>query len=474
MFNTLLTSTITNVFYICHRMKQVVTFAAIFLLLSSCKQNEKDNGTFFGGEILNPKSDHVLLMQQNEVLDTIFLDQKNVFGKTFYDLKPGLYSFKHGNEFQYIYLEPKDSINVRLNTWDFDESLVFDGKGSEKSEFLLDLFLNNEREYWNYYSYYKLPEKEFNGKFNSSLNRNISQFKKFAQSNPQLSTDFLHLAEGASTFTLYSMKELYPMVYNRHYKTADSLVLSPEYYNYRDNINLNDEILADYYAYQNYLSAHIYNDVISKNNFDISEENLKQQVLQSIVENVNIESLKNSLLYQEISKLIFNPNSNINPAFLNIFYENCTDDDLVKNIKETLRLKETIENYDLIKDIKFVDRQDKIKTLDQLIGGNPALVLFSKQHDLSNEALDKRLDYLSKKFPDVIIVNLHFDTGDTEISYHNTSNFNYKLIDPKSISSYVSDKFPRSLIINKKGEIINNFSLLYDYSLEKELKKLLD
>ena len=454
-------------------MKQVVTFVVIVLLITSCKQNKEANTTFFGGEILNPKADHVLLMQQNEVLDTIFLDSKNTFGKHFYNLKPGLYSFKHGNEFQYIYLEPEDSIHVRLNTWDFDESLVFDGKGAEKSEFLLDVFLNNEREYRNYYSYYKLPEEEFNQKFNKSLNKNISEFKEFAQSNPQLSTDFLHLAKGASTYTLFSMKELYPLVYFKRYNTSDSLNLSPQYYDYRKDTDLNDNLLADYYAYQNYLSAYIYNDVISENNYKVSEEVLKQQVLQSIVENIKIESLKNSLLYHEINKLIVNPHSDINPAFLNIFYENCTDDELVKNIKEILRLKETIGTYDLIKNIRFVDNKDKIKTLDQLISGKPALILFSKENELSNEALEKRLGYIAKNFPDIIILNIHYNTGITEFLFKNTKNFNYKLIDLNSIDSYISDKYTRSLIINKKGEIINNFSLLYDYSIEKDLKKAL-
>ena len=58
--------------------------------------------------------------------------------KKFKNLKGGLYTFKHGVEFQYIFLQPNDSLLLRLNTWDFDESLVFSGKGAEKNNLLIN------------------------------------------------------------------------------------------------------------------------------------------------------------------------------------------------------------------------------------------------------------------------------------------------------------------------------------------------
>ena len=57
----------------------------------------------------------------------------------------GLYNFFLQPEFQYLILEKNDSIYIRLNSLDFDESLVFMGNGASKNNFLMDSFLNFEK-----------------------------------------------------------------------------------------------------------------------------------------------------------------------------------------------------------------------------------------------------------------------------------------------------------------------------------------
>ena len=92
-------------------------------------------------EFSSKKAAHIV----KKVLDSARLDSHNKFSFTLDSLKLGLYTFKHGAEFQYLYLEPKDSLLMYLNTWDFDESLIFSGKGSAKNNFLIKLYLDQER-----------------------------------------------------------------------------------------------------------------------------------------------------------------------------------------------------------------------------------------------------------------------------------------------------------------------------------------
>ena len=40
---------------------------------------------------------------------------------------------------------PTDSVLMYLNTWDFDESLIFSGKGGSKNNFLINLYLQQEK-----------------------------------------------------------------------------------------------------------------------------------------------------------------------------------------------------------------------------------------------------------------------------------------------------------------------------------------
>ena len=136
----------------------------IFLLLTfySCKQSDTNNTlTYFGGQIINPKVDYVFLVKDGVTVDSTLLDDANKFLLQFKLEKEGLYLFKHGNEFLYLYLEPADSVLVRLNTWDFDESIVFTGRGAEKNNFLINLFIINELEDQNFYPFYNYDAETF-------------------------------------------------------------------------------------------------------------------------------------------------------------------------------------------------------------------------------------------------------------------------------------------------------------------------
>jgi len=84
-----------------------------------------DSASYFGGEIINPNSKYVYLCKDNEVIDTIELDKNNRFFQKYDTLSSGMYTFKHDPEYQYIYFDKGDSLMIRLNTREFDNSLTF-------------------------------------------------------------------------------------------------------------------------------------------------------------------------------------------------------------------------------------------------------------------------------------------------------------------------------------------------------------
>ena len=82
-------------------------YTFIFVLLVSCNlTGTHTNETYFGGQIINPKGNFVLLLKDDIVLDTLYLNAENKFIKSYSSIEEGLYTFKHGVEFQYVYLEP--------------------------------------------------------------------------------------------------------------------------------------------------------------------------------------------------------------------------------------------------------------------------------------------------------------------------------------------------------------------------------
>lgn len=128
-------------------MKLKMLFCILFVCsLTACKkESSKSNDTYFGGLIVNPTSDYVVLLKRDVVIDTFYLDNKNKFGGKLVDAEKGLYVFKHPPENQILYLEPGDSTLLLLNTLEFDESLTFSGSGAAKSNFLNKMYLLNQK-----------------------------------------------------------------------------------------------------------------------------------------------------------------------------------------------------------------------------------------------------------------------------------------------------------------------------------------
>lgn len=75
------------------------------LLFIACNKDKSKSACYFGGEIVNPNSKFVYLCKNNKVLDTILLDKNNRFFQKYDTLTPGMYTFKHEPEYQYIYFE---------------------------------------------------------------------------------------------------------------------------------------------------------------------------------------------------------------------------------------------------------------------------------------------------------------------------------------------------------------------------------
>ena len=118
-----------------------------FLFFLGCQTNPKGNNVVFvGGNIINPSNNYVVLYDTQNNIDTLYLNDDNRFYHHFSNFKPGIHSFVHGGKYQSILLEANDSIMMHINTHDFDESIVYNGIGAKKNNYLIDLLLKLENE----------------------------------------------------------------------------------------------------------------------------------------------------------------------------------------------------------------------------------------------------------------------------------------------------------------------------------------
>ncbi|MEM9649339.1 MAG: transaldolase [Bacteroidota bacterium] len=225
----------------------------------SCTGRSGDCPTvFFGGEIVNPTSDYVVLYRNDSYIDSVKLDDNNRFAFKLGGIEEGLYHFDHSPEQQYLYLQEGDSILIRLNTMEFDESLVFSGRGSDINNFLIEMFLANERDEHLIYSYYKLPPTDFARKLDSIKNIKVNMLKDLTADNT-LSDKVLEMAEASIYYTDFLHKETYPFYHKK--KTGNEVFeqLSDSFYDYRATLDLNNRELAYFRPYFDFLKYHFGN-----------------------------------------------------------------------------------------------------------------------------------------------------------------------------------------------------------------------
>ena len=233
----------------------------ILLLFFSCKS---DNKTVFSGKILNNTSDSISIYKDNNMIYESVVDVDGLFNITIDTITSGLYTFYHEPEFQYIIIDENDNLQIRLNTLDFDESLVYTGKGSSKNNFLMDVFLRSENDELEINSKLDLTFDNFKNLVDSLYNKQINSFKLFKENNI-LSNSSKEIINTAILYPYISKFHSYIIRNNIEEEIQKDLFI-----NYQNEISYDLDALAYFKPYIDFLYLHIYNNVKIKKDYENS------------------------------------------------------------------------------------------------------------------------------------------------------------------------------------------------------------
>jgi hypothetical protein len=445
-------------------------------LLCSCGQGHKEDGyvAYFGGEIINPNSKFVYLCRDNEVIDTIELDNKNRFLQKYDSLTPGMYTFKHDPEYQYIYFDKNDSLMIRLNTNEFDGSLTFCGRGDEKNNFLMELFLKNEADKS---SSFDLFDKDFKT-FSNGIDRDYNASKAFylrRQTELGWSKDFDLYAKNMLDMNYLAKKEMYPYVHK--YRTTEDVCkdLPKDYYNYRKNIDYNNEKLTNFSPFVRYLTSMLNNVTCKGNSEKTLENNIKKlHIADSIFTNAKI---KNAILNNiAFMYLLEDQNVMSNKTFLDKYFQLSTDKEKQKEIK---RIGESIQQLAVGKTLPavgLIDAQGKMVDANKMITKKTVIFFWTSEAKSHMEQAHKRVAELKAKHPNVIFIAVNIDDS-TEKWKGLLSKYNFKNTIELHATNFedikdkwVITKIHRSMLINPDGTIKNGFVGLFDAQFGEYLK----
>lgn len=448
---------------------------------SSCeKVFEEDNYVaYFGGEIINPQSNEILFLKNGKVIDTIFLDKKNRFLHKFDSLAPGLYTFQHLPEYQYIFFDKNDSIMIRLNSHDFDNSLAFCGRGDEKNNFLIDQFLKNEKELSDLYELLEKNPKSYTKTIDSLYKIRTADYLK-RRAEIGWSDGFDSVAKAGIDFNYYYKKELYPVAHQ--YKTDEKVFdsLPKDFYSYRAKIDFRNPNFTNFSPFVNYVTSLLNNKAFVKSNYTFDEFSLEDNIYKLNVADTLIknQSIKNVVLYNIAYRYLLKGERFFNnQQFINRYLELSTDDEQKSEFKTIYKAVENLKVGNTLPSVDLVDRNLNPVAVNNLTNGKETVIFFWTTHAESHiKSVHNKIAFYKEKYPDVnfVAVNIN-DSNENWLKVLKENNL-YQVTELKSTKfqdikeNWVITRVHRTMVLNPDGTIKNAFANVFDVNFGKELE----
>lgn len=121
-----------------------ISYLLLLSVFVSFAQTEKKSTARFSAKIENRNSDTLTIYGANKFKQVIPINEKGVFEATF-EIKDGLHQFSDGVESSMMYLKDGDDLSMTMNAKEFDETIVYNGKGADENNFLAQKALKDEQ-----------------------------------------------------------------------------------------------------------------------------------------------------------------------------------------------------------------------------------------------------------------------------------------------------------------------------------------
>ena len=460
----------------------------IIALTYSCSHSP--TSAYSGGEIVNPTTDRVYLYRNNTVVDSALLNESNRFSFHIENLQEGLYHFDH-NEYQYIILEKGDSLMVRLNTLDFDESLVFTGKGAIKNNFLMDMFLIYEDEEKAVNTYSELDAEDFMAKIDS-LRAMKQELLEDINQQESLSPLTKHIAQSAINYRYFTDMEEYPFIHRRRTGKQHIEELSDQFYTFRENIYYNDSLLTYYSPYFNYLITHFTNLALGfcEKDCDKRTPSYRRSTHYSLHKLELIDSLvtENKTIRDNLTRnaafsyLLARHSPQENAEFMKAFKRYSKDNQHQEEIDSFYKNVQQMQQGLAIPTMHLITNTGEKLTITSENYNRNTVYYFWNYHQrnhLSN--ILTRINRLKEKYPDVNYIGINVNDDQAQwlqnvasIKNEGDAKNQYRTDNVEELlSNFVIKNLNKIIVVDQEGKIAEGFAnIYYTGHLEKSLQSI--
>jgi len=306
-------------------MKQIL-FIFIGLVMLNCEQENEVKYTILSGKIENTNAQKALFEGQGfeskidigsdgSILDTLDISES------------GFYKLLLGREYASMYLKKGDSIHVKLDAKNFDESIIYSGSRAAENNYLAQKVRDDQSVKANSVAFYSADEEEFKSQVSEITDKNQTALEAIKNADK----DFLVTEKQNLVYDEYALIQSYEQSHayftkNQGFEVSDNFI--PE--------TLKNLVYDDAAAYENSSSykqmafQNTMNDMFETIGNDISS--IKAEDLKPIQE-IEIPALKNDIIAYLSGFLISPANENMKSIY-ELFAENTTDEEIMKNLKE--------------------------------------------------------------------------------------------------------------------------------------------
>lgn len=473
--------------------RYLVPIFFLFAIAIGCKFSDGSQKEFahFGGEIVNPKNNIVALYnREGALVDSIELDTNNRFQLKVSNDDTGLFTISHGGEYQRVLIEPNDSIMFRLNTYDFDESLVFTGDGATKNNYLIKTFLTFEKQNRQLVKHAKMEPEAFNVFVKERQNRQMKEFQEFLMDRDE-SDLFKSIIEGHINYSAYADKEIYPFAYFGYNRLIHVQDLPEDFYDYRADIDYNDKHLFHFWAYDRFLFYHIENLAVNAyydenayhskfNRHSMSYNKSKLDLIDSIIDD---ESIKNYLLKYKAKDYISHNHTQEEAAeLLDYFLSKSTSEEDKIYMTDLVNHLESLRQGNALPELAVVNYDGSAHNLTSLIS-KPTIIYFWSSHSKPQYRNSHyKVSELKKKFPDMDFISININDNDDKYWKDIIKNYNFptdkefKFKDSKeALKTLAVNYLNKAIVVDAEANIlhpnVNIFHSNFDGKLSEMLEK---
>lgn len=459
-------------------VRKLLPFIFVLLALFSCKKKDTaaDGITWIGGQIVNPKLDYVIFGQGKLVMDTVKLDSNNFFLYRTDKIQEGLYTLRH-NETQVFYIEPGDSLLIHVNTIDFDESLAYSGKGAEQNNLLMDLYLRNERENKLLHKWYTLSPEAFTVKIDSIKTEKENEFKDFLSKNT-VSEGLKEVAQASIDYDYFSKKEMYGMANRIRIET-----IGENFYDFRKDINFNDEKLRFYYPYYRFLNRHFNNLTIAKHppGTNRNSYNFSVDKINAINNAISNDSIKNSLLrYTAFRYLFCAKDPDEEQEFYELFASLNTNTRHLIEIEELTEATVKMSKGNVISNVPLLSMDNNVTNLHSIVSKPTVLYFWSGESPNQARMVHNRSAELKSKYPEYSFLAINRDTHFKKwrntvknLGFDPTQEFQLENL-PEAEKQLVLSTMSKAIILDKNSVILDGNTNMFNSDFEELLLGLLN